>query len=140
MRRGTPLASRGCVRGPTHRSLPVHLRVNLALLLCSSLVSNLVTLLLDKKLDIISICKMRWTESSDFGPNSRLGHGILKYNFIPSDFAISDCNKADPFIRSKSKNLKLGIGSHHNLPDFDVTMCWYRVYVVQILPMCSVRG
>ena len=41
--------------------------MNLALLLCSSLVSNLVTLLLDKKLDIISICKMRWTESSDFG-------------------------------------------------------------------------
>ena len=65
-----------------------------------------------------------------------LGPWDSQIRFYPVGF----CNKADPFIRSKSKNLKLGIGSHHDLPDFDVTMCWYRVYVVQILPMCSVRG
>ena len=56
---------------------------------------------------------------------------ILKSDFIPSDFAISDYiglhQKTDPFMTSKSKNLKLGIGSRKNQPYFDVTMCWYRV-------------
>ena len=33
-----------------------------------------------------------WVESSDFGPKSDdLGHRILKSDFIPSDFAKSDC-------------------------------------------------
>ena len=48
--------------------------------------------------------------------------------------------KTDPFIRSKSKYLKLGIGSRKNLPYFDVTLWWYLVVVVPTLPMCSVRG
>ena len=35
---------------------------------------------------------IRWVESSDLGPKSDdLGHRILKSDFIPSDFAKSDC-------------------------------------------------
>ena len=35
--------------------------------------------------------RIRWVESSDFGPKpDDLGHRILKYDFIPSDFAKSD--------------------------------------------------
>ena len=35
---------------------------------------------------------IRWVESSDFGPKSDdMGHRILKSDFIPSDFAKSDC-------------------------------------------------
>ena len=30
-------------------------------------------------------------------------------------------------MKSKSENLKVGIGSRKNQPDFDVTMWWYRV-------------
>ena len=59
-----------------------------------------------------------------------MGHRILKSDSIPSDFAISDCiiqqliisrpKQAHPFFRSKSKNLKLGIGSHKKSePDED---------------------
>ena len=55
--------------------------------------------------------------------------------FYPIGFCnIGLHNEADPFIRSKSKNMKLGIGSRNNLPDMDVTMWWYRVGVVPILP------
>ena len=60
-----------------------------------------------------------------------MGHRILKSDFYPIGF----CNiglhnkKTDPFIRSKSKNLKLGIESRKNLPYFDLTMWWYRVDV-----------
>ena len=36
--------------------------------------------------------RIRWAESSDFGPKSDdLGHRILESDFIPSDFAKSDC-------------------------------------------------
>ena len=36
--------------------------------------------------------RIRWVESSDFAPKSDdLGHRILKSDFIPSDFAKSDC-------------------------------------------------
>ena len=35
---------------------------------------------------------IQWIEPSDFGPKSdKLGHQILKSDFIPSDFAKSDC-------------------------------------------------
>ena len=35
---------------------------------------------------------IRWVESSDFRPKpDDLGHRILKSDFIPSDFAKSDC-------------------------------------------------
>ena len=38
------------------------------------------------------LIKDRWVESSEFGPKSDdLGHRILKSDFIPSDFAKSDC-------------------------------------------------
>ena len=42
--------------------------------------------------------------------------------------------KTDLFFRSKSKSLKLGIGSHKNQSYFDVKMWWYRVNVVPNLP------
>ena len=68
----------------------------------------------------------------------------------PSDsqirfYPIGFCNiglhkKTGPFIWSKSKSLKLEFGSQKELPYFDVTLWWYRVDVVPILPMCPVRG
>ena len=62
--------------------------------------------------------RIRWAESSEFGPKpDDLGHRILKSDVIPSDFAITDCIRRPIFSRSKSKNLKLGIGSHKNQPD-----------------------
>ena len=86
--------------------------------------------------------RIRWTESSDFGPKFDLGNRILKSDFTPSDFAISDCiglhKKADLFMRSKSKNLKLGIGSHKKQPRVDVKMWRYRVDVVPNIPKCPV--
>ena len=81
---------------------------------------------------------MRWTESSDFGPKSKIWLGPLDSPI--RFFYVGLHKKADPFIRSKSKNLKLGIGSRKNLPYFGVTMWWYRVDVIPILPMCPVRG
>ena len=61
---------------------------------------------------------IRWVEPSDFRPKSDdLGHRIIKSDFIPSDFAKSDCIKqAHPFWRLKNKSQQLGIGSHNNQP------------------------
>ena len=47
--------------------------------------------------------------------------------------------KTDLLFRSKSKNLKLEIGSHKNQPYFDVKMWRYRVDVLSNLPKYPVR-
>ena len=52
----------------------------------------------------------RWVESSDFGQKSDdLGHRILKLDFIPSDFAKSDCISRPIFfqiekLKSEARN------------------------------------
>ena len=47
--------------------------------------------------------RIRWTESPDFGPKSDLS--ILKSDFIPSDFAISDCVRRP--IHSSDRKVKI---------------------------------
>ena len=46
--------------------------------------------------------RIQWTKSSDVGPKIDLGHRILKSEFIPSDFAISDCTRR-PILFSHRK-------------------------------------
>ena len=62
----------------------------------------------------------------------------------PADSEIRFCNhiglhkKTDLFFRSKSTNLKVGIGSHKKQTYFDVKIWPYRVDVVPNLPKCPV--
>ena len=71
--------------------------------------------------------RIRWAESSDF-----------QVRFYPDGFCsnigLHTNKETDQFFRSKSKNLKLGIGSRKNQPYFGVTMREYRVDVVPNLP------
>ena len=46
-----------------------------------------------------------WAESSEFGPKSDdLGHRILKSDFVPSDFALSDCIRRPTISHEKYKS------------------------------------
>ena len=57
-----------------------------------------------------------------------LGPSDSQIRLFPTRFCnIGLHQKNDPFVTSKSKNLKLGIGSHKSQSDFDVTMWWHRV-------------
>ena len=70
-----------------------------------------------------------------------LGPSDFEIRFYPIGFGnIGLHKKTDPFIRSKSKNLKLGIGSRKNQPYFDDLIWWYRVDVMPILPKYPVQG
>ena len=61
--------------------------------------------------------------------------------FYPAGFCnIGLQKKTDSFFRSKSRTLKLGVGSHKNQPYFDVTMWRYRVDVVPNLLKFPVPG
>ena len=56
--------------------------------------------------------RIRWAESSDFWPKSDdLGHGTIKLDFVPSDFAVSDCIRR-PIIFSDRKIAGLYAGHH----------------------------
>ena len=79
--------------------------------------------------------RIRWAESSDFGPKSDdLGHRILKSDFIPSDFAISDCiRRPILFFGLRSRNLKLGIGSRKNQPYEDLTWRDFSFFVAWLI-------
>ena len=55
--------------------------------------------------------RIRWAESSDFWPSDS------EIRCYPFGFATSDCIRRPTLFRSKSKYLKLGIGSHNNQPE-----------------------
>ena len=143
LRRGaaTGFPHRSCIRTVVQRlDRCSYFCVYVALVLYLALLSNVVTFIVDKKDRCHFGLRIRWIESSNSGPKSDLGHRILKSDFIPSDFAISDCirrriHSSDRKVKSQARNRIL----HKNLPYFDVTM-WCRVDVVPILPMCPVRG
>ena len=85
----TAFAHHGCNRSPTHRSLLVLLCALRPAAVSGRLCSVRFYLL---KTDTILDLIIKRVESSNFGPKSDdLGHGILKSDSIPSDFAKSDC-------------------------------------------------
>ena len=50
---------------------------------------------------------IRWVESSDFGPKSDdLNYRILKSDFIPSDFAKSDCISRPIFFSDRKVKIR----------------------------------
>ena len=115
----TTFTHRGCIRSPTHRSLFV--------LLCVPRTADVrgsaqLYLYLIKDRRHFSIWESDGPSHRIFGPKSDdLDHQILKLYLIPSDFAISDClTRPIHFFRPKSKNLKLGIGSRKNQPQYHV--------------------
>ena len=74
----------------THWSLLVHLCVPRTAVITASAQWHFH--LLERPMTLCDL-EIRWTESSDYEPQPDLSHRILKWGFIPSSFAISDCKR-----------------------------------------------
>ena len=76
--------------------------------------------------------RIRWAQSSDFGPNSDdLGHRS-HMRLFPVGFRMH--KNTDPFSTWKSNNLKLAVRLHKNQPFLEVPTSQYRVDVAPNLP------
>ena len=76
--------------------------------------------------------RIRWAQSSDFGPNSDdLGHRS-HMRLFPVGFRMH--KNTDPFSTWKSNNLKLAVRLHKNQPFLEVPTSQYRVDVAPNSP------
>ena len=123
-RRGeTAFSQHGCIRSPTHRSLLVRTCIPGTAAVPGSP---------QKHSHVSTLKKYRCLRFEN--PMDRVVRPWAKIWIGPSDsqirfYPIGTCHiglrkKTDPLIRSKSSNLKLGIGLHKNLGYFDVTIWW----------------